>query len=96
MKNIRKELWADSFPSQVQEASDEPGVEHGKGDRGQDITGIVVTCVDASQCGESDEIPGPTEGGSPDQSGRHDSSGGVGHMGGGEGAAMLNFPFRNV
>ena len=88
MKNIRKELWADFFPSQVQEASDEPGVEHGKGDRGQDITGIVVTCIDASPSGQSDKIPRPTNRRTPDQTGRHGSGGGVGHMGGGEGAAV--------
>jgi hypothetical protein len=65
-KQFWKVFGSNIFPHCVGELGDDPSVEHGKRDGGENIGGIVITCVDSAQGGQYHEIPRPAEGGSPD------------------------------
>ena len=65
-KQFWKVFGSNIFPHCVGELGDDPSVEHGKRDGGENIGGIVITCVDSAQGGHYHEIPRPAEGGSPD------------------------------
>jgi hypothetical protein len=64
-KQFRKPSSANFFPYRIGDLCDHPGVEHGKWDGGENVSGIVISCVDTTQSGEGHEIPRPTESGSP-------------------------------
>ncbi len=83
-------------PDPVENLRDEPRVEHGKGNGGQDVGGIVVAGVNAAEGGQGDEVPGPAHRGAPDKAGAGGRGGGVGNVGGWEGAAVFDILFRNA